>query len=103
MSVNSRLFAPTLNFLSDQNKDKIHQAALKILAQIGMKIFHPQALELLGGAGCSVENDHIVKIPHELVVQALESTPKNIVFSIGRPIIAWMSGGVARILAPARI
>jgi trimethylamine--corrinoid protein Co-methyltransferase len=78
MSVNSRLFAPTLNFLSDQNKDKIHQAALKILAQIGMKIFHPQALELLGAAGCSVENDHIVKIPHELVVLALESTPKNI-------------------------
>ena len=78
MSENSRLFAPTLNFLSDQNKDQIHQAALKILAQIGMKILHPQALELLAAADCSVENNHIVKIPSERVVQALESTPKNI-------------------------
>ena len=78
MNEDSRLFAPTLNFLSNQNKDKIHQAALKILAQIGMKIFHPQALELLAGAGCRVENDHIVKIPSDLVIQALESTPKNI-------------------------
>ncbi len=78
MNEDSRLFLPTLNFLSDQNKDKIHQAALTILAQIGMKIFHPQALELLAGAGCRIENEHIVKIPSELVIRALENTPKNI-------------------------
>jgi len=78
MNIDSRLFAPTLNLLSNQNKDKIHQAVLKILAQIGMKIFHDQALELLADAGCSVENDHIVKIPSDLVTQALESAPKNI-------------------------
>jgi trimethylamine--corrinoid protein Co-methyltransferase len=78
MSIDSRLFAPALTFLSDQNKDDIHQAALKILAQIGMKILHPQALELLAAAGCSVANDHIVKIPSQRVIQALESTPKNI-------------------------
>lgn len=78
MSVKSRLFAPTLTFLSDQHKDQIHQAALDILAQIGMKILHEQALELLAAAGCKVENDHIVKIPSGRVMQALESTPKNI-------------------------
>ena len=78
MSGDSRPFEPTLNVLSTQNKDKIHQAALEILAQIGMKILHEQALELLATAGCSVENDHIVKMPSDLVMQALESTPKNI-------------------------
>ena len=78
MNEDSRLFTPTVNFLSDQNKDKIHQAALKILSQIGMKILHPQARELLAAAGCSLENDHIVKIPSQRVIQALESTPKNI-------------------------
>ncbi|MGD2186002.1 MAG: trimethylamine methyltransferase family protein, partial [Desulfobacterales bacterium] len=78
MSVDSPLVAPTLNFLSNQSKDKIHQTALKILAQIGMKIFHDQALELLAGAGCKVENDHIVKIPPDLVLQAVDSAPKNI-------------------------
>jgi trimethylamine--corrinoid protein Co-methyltransferase len=78
MSEDSCLFTPTLNFLSDQKKEKIHQAALKILAQIGMKILHGQALELLADAGCRVEDDHIVKIPSDLVMQALKSTPKNI-------------------------
>lgn len=78
MSVDSRLFEPTLNFLSDQNKDKIHRAALKILAQVGMKILHGQALELLAAAGCKVENDHIVKIPSDRVLEAIDSTPKNI-------------------------
>ncbi|MGD8391852.1 MAG: trimethylamine methyltransferase family protein, partial [Desulfobacterales bacterium] len=78
MSVDSHLFTPTLTFLSDQDKDKIHQAALKILAQIGMKILHAQVLELLADAGCRVEKDHIVKIPADRVMQALESTPKNI-------------------------
>jgi trimethylamine--corrinoid protein Co-methyltransferase len=78
MSVKSRLFTPTLTFLSDHNKDKIHQAALDILAQVGMKILHAQALDLLVAAGCKVENDHIVKIPSDLVLQAIDSTPKNI-------------------------
>lgn len=78
MSENSRPFAPTINFLSGQNKDKIHQAALKILVQVGMKILHEQALELLAAAGCKVENDHIVKISSDLVLQAIDSTPKNI-------------------------
>ena len=53
MSENSRLFAPTVNRLSNQDKDKIHQTALKILAQIGMKILHAEALELLAAAGRS--------------------------------------------------
>lgn len=78
MSEDSRLFAPTLNFLSNQNKDKIHQAALKILAQIGMQILHAQARALLAGAGCTVERDHYVKIPSDLVMQAIESAPNNI-------------------------
>jgi trimethylamine--corrinoid protein Co-methyltransferase len=78
MSVKSRLIAPTLTFLSDHNKDKIHQAALDILARIGMQILHDQALKLLATAGCKVENDHIVKIPSDLVLQAIDSTPKNI-------------------------
>ena len=78
MSGDSRPFEPTLNVLSTPNKDKIHQTALEILAQIGMKILHEQALELLATAGCSAENDHIVKIPSDLVMQALENTPKNI-------------------------
>jgi trimethylamine--corrinoid protein Co-methyltransferase len=68
---------PTAKFLSDPDKEKIHQTALKILAEIGMKIFHPQALELLAAAGCSVDENG-VKIPADVVLQAVDSAPCNI-------------------------
>jgi trimethylamine---corrinoid protein Co-methyltransferase len=69
---------PNLSFLSREDKEKIDRATFKILNDIGMKIFHDEALELLKNAGCTVDQDRIVKIPEELVHQAIESAPNNI-------------------------
>lgn len=69
---------PNLSFLSREDKEKIDRAAFKILNDIGMKIFHDEALDLLKNAGCTVEEDRMVKIPGELVHQAIESAPNNI-------------------------
>ena len=69
---------PTLNFLSKEDKDKINQAALQILAEIGMVILHDEALAILKDAGCEVDNENLVKIPESLVHQCLESAPDNI-------------------------
>jgi len=69
---------PNLSFLSREDKEKIDRAAFKILNDIGMKIFHDEALQLLKNAGCTVEEDRMVKIPGELVHQAIESAPNNI-------------------------
>ncbi|MGD8521980.1 MAG: trimethylamine methyltransferase family protein, partial [Desulfobacterales bacterium] len=69
---------PNLSFLSQEDKDKIHQAALRILGEIGMEILHDEALEILRDAGCSVESEHSVKIPETLVQQSIESAPDNI-------------------------
>ncbi|TET92631.1 MAG: hypothetical protein E3J46_01100 [Desulfobacteraceae bacterium] len=69
---------PNLSFLSREDKEKIDRATFKILNDIGMKIFHDEALELLKNAGCTVEEDRMVKIPGELVHQAIESAPNNI-------------------------
>jgi trimethylamine---corrinoid protein Co-methyltransferase len=71
-------FRPTLTFLSEQDRDKIHQAVLKILSEIGMQILHDEALGLLAAAGCQVENDRIVKISGALVDRAMDSAPNNI-------------------------
>ena len=62
---------PNLSFLSQEDKEKIHRAVLQILSEIGMKIFHDEALALLKDAGCSVSEERMVKIPGELFQQAL--------------------------------
>jgi trimethylamine--corrinoid protein Co-methyltransferase len=76
--MNDIALRPNIHFLSDRDKDKIHQAALRILDEIGMEILHDDALALLKNAGCSVENQHKVKIPKALVQKCLNSTPSNI-------------------------
>ena len=58
---------PNLTFLSKEDKDKINQAALQILAEIGMVILHAEALDILKDAGCELENENLVKIPESLV------------------------------------
>jgi trimethylamine--corrinoid protein Co-methyltransferase len=72
-------FRPKLTFLSADDKDRIHRAALQILDDIGMKILHDEALSLLVSAGCRVEPDSMVKIPENLVQSGLASAPDSIV------------------------
>ena len=69
---------PTLSFLSREDKEKIDRAAFEILSDIGMKILHDEALELLKNSGCHVGKNRMVKIPGKLVRQAIESAPQNI-------------------------
>ena len=69
---------PRISFLSQEDKEKIHRAVMSILSDIGMKILHDEALALLKAGGCSAEEDRMVKIPGELVQQAIDSAPKNI-------------------------
>lgn len=76
--MNEQSMRPALLFLSKEDKDKIHQAALRALADIGMQILHEDALALLKSAGCSVKENNIVQIPDTLVAKAVESAPNNI-------------------------
>jgi len=76
--MNKQSMRPALLFLSKEDKDKIHQAALEVLSDIGMQVLNKEALALLMSAGCGVEENNIVHIPDTLVKQALESAPNNI-------------------------
>jgi trimethylamine--corrinoid protein Co-methyltransferase len=69
---------PTLHFLSQADKDRIHHAVMEILEDIGMQVLHHEAAALLKKVGCKVEENGVVKIPESLVAQALESAPRNI-------------------------
>jgi trimethylamine--corrinoid protein Co-methyltransferase len=76
--MNKQPMRPALLFLSKEDKDKIHQAALHVLSDIGMQILNEEALTLLMSAGCGVKENNIIQIPDTLVEKAIESAPNNI-------------------------
>jgi trimethylamine--corrinoid protein Co-methyltransferase len=71
-------FRPNLSFLAQEDKEKIHQAVLEILSEIGMRVNHDGAMALLTDAGCTVQDDGMVKIPQDLVLKSIDSAPDNI-------------------------
>ncbi|NIQ37367.1 MAG: hypothetical protein GTN81_02085 [Proteobacteria bacterium] len=65
-----------LNALSDDDLEQIHLATLDVLWNIGLRVKSPKAREILGDNGSVVdEKTEIVKIPSNLVEDAIQSTP----------------------------
>ena len=61
---------------------RIHEAALTVLSDVGLKVNSERALSLLRDAGCSIEaRTRIVKIPEGLVTEALKGCPKEFVLA----------------------
>jgi trimethylamine--corrinoid protein Co-methyltransferase len=73
------LEAPRLRKLSDDQVERLHHASLEILERTGVRLFDPQALELLKKKGIQVEDDNRVYIPAGLVEWALSVAPKRTV------------------------
>jgi len=70
--------AGQFTYLTEQNRQDIYDAALRIIGEIGMRVHHPEALELLRHAGCSVTDENLVRIPKELVAKARETAPSYV-------------------------
>ena len=65
-----------LTVLSEEKCQAIYDAALTIIAEIGMTVLHAEAREILvKGAGATVEGDDLVKIPREAVAKARATVP----------------------------
>ncbi len=63
--------------LSEADIRKVFNAALQVAETAGMHVTHPRALEVLGGAGCTV-TDGLVRIPPRLVEEARRTVPPRI-------------------------
>ena len=71
-------FIEPIRYLSREEMDAIHNAALQILERTGMWVDHYKALEYLGDAGCRVDMDRrIAKFPAEVVESALARMRRN--------------------------
>ncbi len=71
-------FRPRLVFLSEAEKSQIEEASYRILEEVGMKILHDEALELLERAGCPPDEGGVVRIRRDLVRAAVAGAPRSI-------------------------
>jgi len=67
----------TLNFLSGDEIERIHEASLRILKETGIRVDSEKVRKLLAKNG-AVVNDKIVKIPSSLVEEAIKKAPQEI-------------------------
>lgn len=71
--------APRFRLLSDVKLERMHEASIQVLEEVGVRITTPAALKLLSDAGCTVVGEDTVKISRSLVEDAIASAPKRIV------------------------
>jgi trimethylamine---corrinoid protein Co-methyltransferase len=71
--------APRLRKLSDDQVEQLHHASLEILDRTGVRLYEPEALELLKRKGIHPEDGNRVRIPPGLVEWALSVAPKRAV------------------------
>jgi trimethylamine--corrinoid protein Co-methyltransferase len=65
-----------INVLSKEDIKKIHEAALKIMEEVGVKFPSKKALNILEEAGAEVDrNSMIAKLPAILVMDAISKAP----------------------------
>ncbi|HET89117.1 MAG TPA: trimethylamine methyltransferase [Chloroflexi bacterium] len=70
---------PRFRKLSDDQVERLHHASLEILERTGVRLYEPEALELLRKRGVRVEDGNRVRIPAALVEWALTVAPKRTV------------------------
>ena len=68
---------PQMKFLSTEDRQRIHEAALWLLKNIGMQMPSPEAVRIMKKAGAQIEGEDIVKIPAELVEYAVQKAPRR--------------------------
>lgn len=70
---------PVMNVFSEDRIDAMHETALDVLEDLGIKILLPKARALFKAAGARVDDSsEMVNIGREIVTAALETAPTSI-------------------------
>ncbi len=70
---------PIFRLLDEAQIGRIHDAVLTILDEVGVRVNHPDATDLLAGSGARILEDNLVQIPSNLIEDAIASAPSNLV------------------------
>lgn len=73
---------PVYRLLTEEQIKEIHRASLEVLETIGVRVSHPEGVQLLRDAGCRVKGGDAaaltVQIPNWLVEECIRSAPSRI-------------------------
>ncbi|GAW35013.1 trimethylamine methyltransferase [Roseovarius sp. A-2] len=70
---------PTMNVFSDDEIENMHQTALRIIEELGIKVLLPEARKFYAQGGARVDEDsQMVYIGRDIVEAAIASAPKSI-------------------------
>jgi len=61
--------------VTDHDLDKIHEAACRILAELGVRIHSGEVLDILAGTGATIVNKNVARLPRDLVERSIASAP----------------------------
>ena len=67
---------PVVNFISQQEIETIHEKALQMLENLGMKFEAAEAREYFVKAGATDDNG-VVRIPRKIILDGLNTVPKR--------------------------
>ncbi|QBY00894.1 trimethylamine methyltransferase [Rhodophyticola sp. CCM32] len=70
-------FSPQTVFSEDEVQS-IHNTALRVIEELGIKVLLPEAREIFAKAGARVDDDEMVFIGRDVVEAAIESAPSSI-------------------------
>ena len=75
-----------LNYLTDADRQQIHERTVEVLEKVGVRFHLPEAIELLAAAGAEVDrNDLSARIPWSLVEEALKTVPRRVLLAARDP------------------
>ncbi|MFB6183190.1 MAG: trimethylamine methyltransferase family protein [Haloarculaceae archaeon] len=72
------LDVPYVDRLDEEGLDAIHEGAMHIIENVGIKLNHERALDLYDEAGAEVDYDeHMVKVPRDIIEDGIDSVPSS--------------------------
>ena len=70
---------PRLSYLTDADKEFVHEQILRVLAEVGVCYGTPTLTDLLVEAGATVDAEALTaKLPWELIERCLKTVPQEI-------------------------
>lgn len=79
-------FLPPVQFLSADDVERLHQASMRILEEIGIRFMEPEALDIWARAGAEVDRStQIVKMDRGLVLEAIAKAPARFTLRARNP------------------
>ncbi len=90
---------PTVDALSDEGVERLHDASMRVLENTGIDFRDPVALEDWRQAGAEVEGQR-VRIPRELIMEKLSTVPGRIRLHARDPAKSVELGGNSSIFVP---